>query len=263
MTRYSRFNVKSQPTSPTLHKLYKIVYMKEGVIEIKSSLGNPDSQPSLQTTDSKAGVNQLECGCVPVGEHRRILEAVKDHKRQENGRSWSPGGKPWLKLTPQGEGRVWAWHLVLACVWGAHKYLSFLSAWSYKMGLVRRQAALSKTPRLVAEPASPALCLTNQQSTSSRPGSRRHFPHSGVRASRPRSWDQSNLPQAYNPVFPCLCPDVHHQACPHCWLWQESEELPSEPGLEGGREWGCQCRGRNLLRKAHIHTINSQGAKTS
>lgn len=36
--------------------------MKEGVIEIKSSLGNPDSQPSLQTTDSKAGVNQLECG---------------------------------------------------------------------------------------------------------------------------------------------------------------------------------------------------------
>lgn len=71
-----------------------------------------------------------------------------------------------------------AWHLVRACVWGAHKQLSFLSACGYnKMGLVvRRQPALSKTPRVVAEPFRPALSLTNQQRPSSCREPWRHLP---------------------------------------------------------------------------------------
>ena len=68
--------MKSQTVSPTLHKLYKILYMKGGVTEIESSLGNSDSQPSLQTTDSKPAGFQLG----NAGAFWKWKKTIKDQK---------------------------------------------------------------------------------------------------------------------------------------------------------------------------------------
>lgn len=156
-------------------------------MKIKSSLSNFNTQSSLQITDSwrpKAGANQLTMWLSPSW---GMQENSGSGKRQENNRSWSPGGKPQPKPTPQGEGRVWGLESCSDLCAGSPQVAVFSLCLKLQQDRARceKAASLSKTPRMGAERSSP---LTDQPAVHLPPrGSRarEHFPH---RTLEPKGW---------------------------------------------------------------------------